>query len=184
MKSQKTQFSSKRPVGEFTNVKQLFSQCFDACVKKLLMKSILCQQTFWQLPHGLVYAKYWGRQILPCVYPAQRGIGAGFYCLTGKAIAKQQRSAILVNPAYLMVPDAKLGYVWTPQPDCCIVWLWAVVEGRGDVDPQVAAARQGQLHRSRTIWFAKLMIKKYCLGNRHLQFWQYRFSFDHRVKHM
>jgi hypothetical protein len=30
---------------------------------------------------GLVKARYRGSQILPCVYPAQRGIGAGFYCL-------------------------------------------------------------------------------------------------------
>jgi hypothetical protein len=46
----------------------------------------------------LVNAKYWGSHILPCAYPAQKGIGAGFYCLTGLAIARQQRYAILVNP--------------------------------------------------------------------------------------
>jgi hypothetical protein len=32
---------------------------------------------------GLVNAKYQGSQILPCVYPSQRGIGVGFHCLTG-----------------------------------------------------------------------------------------------------
>jgi hypothetical protein len=43
----------------------------------------------------LVNAKYGGSQIQSCVYPAQKGIGAGFHCLTGKAIATQQRSAFL-----------------------------------------------------------------------------------------
>jgi hypothetical protein len=52
---------------EFANVKQLFWQCFDAM-------AIATQ--------GLVNAKYLGSRILPCAYPAQRGIGAGCYCLT------------------------------------------------------------------------------------------------------
>jgi hypothetical protein len=46
----------------------------------------------------LVNAKYGGSQIQSCVYPAQKGIGAGFHCLTDKAIATQQRSAILGDP--------------------------------------------------------------------------------------
>jgi hypothetical protein len=37
--------------GEFTNVKQLFRQRFDARVNKLLLNRILCPQTFLQLPH-------------------------------------------------------------------------------------------------------------------------------------
>jgi hypothetical protein len=32
---------------------------------------------------GLVDAKYWGSTILLCAYPSQRGIQAGFRCLTG-----------------------------------------------------------------------------------------------------
>jgi hypothetical protein len=31
---------------------------------------------------GSVNGKYWGSQILLCAYPAQKGIGAGFCCLT------------------------------------------------------------------------------------------------------
>jgi hypothetical protein len=31
----------------------------------------------------LVNAKHRGSQILPCAYPAQKGIGSGFGCLTG-----------------------------------------------------------------------------------------------------
>jgi hypothetical protein len=41
-----------------------------------------------------VNAKYWGSQILPGAYPAQRGMGAGFHFLTGQSIATLQRSAI------------------------------------------------------------------------------------------
>jgi hypothetical protein len=46
---------------------------------------------------GLVNTKHGGSQILLHAYLSQRGIGAGFHCLTGKAIATQQREAILVN---------------------------------------------------------------------------------------
>jgi hypothetical protein len=47
----------------------------------------------------LVNAKYWGSQILPRACPAQWGIGTGFRCLTGLAIATQQRYVNLVNPS-------------------------------------------------------------------------------------
>jgi hypothetical protein len=46
---------------------------------------------------GLVHVKYWGSQILLCAYPSHWEIGVGFPCITGLAIATQQRSAILVN---------------------------------------------------------------------------------------
>jgi hypothetical protein len=36
--------------------------------------------------HRLVNAKYQGSQILPSAYPAQRGIRAGFCCLSGETI--------------------------------------------------------------------------------------------------
>jgi hypothetical protein len=49
-----------------------------------------------------------GIQILPRVHPAQRGMGAGFHCLTGKAIATQQRLAILVNPPWLLTTHSVL----------------------------------------------------------------------------
>jgi hypothetical protein len=36
---------------EFTNVKQVFRQQFDACVNNSLLKYTLCKQTFRQFPH-------------------------------------------------------------------------------------------------------------------------------------
>jgi hypothetical protein len=38
------------------------------------------------------------KSCLASTHAAQRGIKAGFQCITGRAFAMQQRSAILVNP--------------------------------------------------------------------------------------
>jgi hypothetical protein len=65
----------------------------------------LCQQAAYKVNYlladflaiatqGLVNHKYWDSQILPRVYPPQRGFRARFCCLTGHAITTQQRSAI------------------------------------------------------------------------------------------
>jgi hypothetical protein len=56
----------RRSGGEFTNVKQLFKQPFDACVNKSLMKKILSADFLAIATQRLVNAKHQCSQILPC----------------------------------------------------------------------------------------------------------------------
>jgi hypothetical protein len=73
----------------------------------------LCQQAAYEvnsLPadflaiatQGLVNAKYWGSQILLCVYPAQKRIGAGFNCFIGKQLTRSNIQQFLCgSPTWL-----------------------------------------------------------------------------------